>query len=152
MRSVTFAGLHHLKLPVGDLAASVEWYQRVLLATVFPEADHHTPAGVLSARMLRLPGVDTLIELRHSPTTARAVRDYDPITLAVTGLSELTAWVEHLDRLDVRHSPVLRSMIGHLVVVPDPDGVAIRLHTLPSPELRLDPTRADFDSPWLTLP
>jgi len=42
MADVGFTGIHHIKLPVSDLARSREWYERVLAYTVdreFPD-DH----------------------------------------------------------------------------------------------------------------
>lgn len=146
-----FHGLHHVKLPVSDLAASLDWYRRALCAEPLPEAEHRKPDGELFAHMLRLPGTDVLLELRLAPETAGKMRGYDPLTLAVADETELRTWVEHLDRVGVRHSPVLRSLIGHLVVVPDPDEVMIRIHTAVPDDLVLRPDHVDFDSPWLTM-
>jgi len=54
MANVEFTGIHHLKLPVSDLALSREWYERVLGYIVereFPKDD-----GVVRGVGGRLPG------------------------------------------------------------------------------------------------
>jgi catechol 2,3-dioxygenase-like lactoylglutathione lyase family enzyme len=54
MADVKFTGIHHVKLPVSDLARSREWYERVLAFTVereFPDDD-----GVVRGVGGRLPG------------------------------------------------------------------------------------------------
>jgi catechol 2,3-dioxygenase-like lactoylglutathione lyase family enzyme len=42
MANLTVTGIHHIKLPVSDLARSREWFERVLAYTVdweFPDDD-----------------------------------------------------------------------------------------------------------------
>ena len=38
-------GMHHLKLPVSDLEASIAWYQRVLFAQHLSKFDHVDSSG-----------------------------------------------------------------------------------------------------------
>jgi catechol 2,3-dioxygenase-like lactoylglutathione lyase family enzyme len=149
---LTFSGLHHLKVPVSDLDASVAWYEKALRATVQGDLDHRDPEGNLFARMLQIPGLEVLLELRLAPKAAAATDGYDPITLQVDDLTHLRQWLDHLDAAGVRHSPELRSMIGFLLVVPDPDGLMIRIHTKPAASAELDSAGADHDSPWTTPP
>jgi catechol 2,3-dioxygenase-like lactoylglutathione lyase family enzyme len=54
MANVTFTGIHHVKLPVSDLARSREWYQRVLAYTV--EREFLDEDGVVRGVGGRLPG------------------------------------------------------------------------------------------------
>ncbi|MDT8913446.1 VOC family protein [Amycolatopsis sp. PS_44_ISF1] len=143
-----FSGLHHVKLPVRDLAVAVPWYERALGAEVDPALDHRTPDGLLFARILRLPGVPVPIELRLAPRAAAAVAGYDPLTLAVEDQARLREWTDHLDAAGIERSPVLRSLAGHLVVLRDPDGLMIRIHTVPGP--LIDPAEADLGSPWVS--
>jgi catechol 2,3-dioxygenase-like lactoylglutathione lyase family enzyme len=149
---LAFSGLHHLKVPVSDLDVSAAWYEKALRATVLADLDHRDPEGNLFARMLQIPGVEVLVELRLAPKAAAATDGYDPITLQVDDQAHLRQWVDHLDAADIQHSPELRSMIGFLLVVPDPDGLMLRIHTRPTADTALDSGGADHDSPWTTPP
>ena len=149
---LAFSGLHHLKVPVSDLDASMAWYQKALQATVLGDLDHRDPEGNLFARMIQIPGIEVLLELRLAPKAAAATDGYDPITLQVDDQAHLRRWTHHLDAANVRHAPELRSMIGFLLVVPDPDGLMIRIHTKPAAQPELDSAGADHDSPWTTPP
>jgi catechol 2,3-dioxygenase-like lactoylglutathione lyase family enzyme len=63
MANVTFTGIHHIKLPVSDLARSREWYERVLAYTVdreFPDDD-----GVVRGVGGRMPGTGVPVALRQ---------------------------------------------------------------------------------------
>jgi catechol 2,3-dioxygenase-like lactoylglutathione lyase family enzyme len=124
-------GLHHLKLPVADLDRSLAWYQRVFEAEHLSRFDHFGDDGVRYAVMLALPGVDVPVELRWAPVAAAVTTGYDPINFAVGGLDDLRAWLCHLDALQVDHSPIISASAGHLVVFRSPDGLYLRLLTLP---------------------
>lgn len=70
MADVEFTGIHHVKLPVSDLARSREWYERVLGYTIeleFPDDD-----GVVRGVGGRLTGAGVPIALRqtHRPRSA----------------------------------------------------------------------------------
>jgi len=68
MASVEFTGIHHVKLPVSDLARSREWYERVLGHTVereFPDDD-----GVIRGVGGRLPGAGVPVALRQDAQAA----------------------------------------------------------------------------------
>lgn len=139
-------GIHHLKVPVSDLDASLAFYERALGAERIPEADHFRPSGALFAVICRVPGLGTLLELRLHPVRALLQRGFDPVTMLVPGVADLEEWGRHLDDLGVAHSPVLTGIQAWLMVVPDPDGTALRLYTRQThgPELE-----ADHGSPWL---
>jgi catechol 2,3-dioxygenase-like lactoylglutathione lyase family enzyme len=145
----SLSGIHHLKIPVSDLAASLAWYRRVLGARHRTEFDHHSPAGATYAHIIEIPGLPALVELRTAPAAAAALSGFDPVTYLVATRAELQAWIGHLDNLGVDHSPELRGIIGWVLVVRDPDGLAIRLHTQEQHEF--DEANADVDSPWLCL-
>ena len=49
MAKVKFTGIHHVKLPVSDLARSREWYERVLGLTVEREFPTTTASYAASA-------------------------------------------------------------------------------------------------------
>jgi catechol 2,3-dioxygenase-like lactoylglutathione lyase family enzyme len=140
-------GIHHLKFPVSDLAVSLKWWERALGAERQPKWDHFTPDGRLFAYILQVPGIDFPIELRLDPEAAKAVSGFDPVTLAVATEAELQNWAVQLDEAEVPHSPILRGLLGWLLALHDPDGLAIRLHTRETHDWDAD--NADFDSPWL---
>ncbi|MFF3979772.1 VOC family protein [Streptomyces sp. NPDC001571] len=141
-------GIHHLKLPVTDLERSARWYGKVLGAHRLTELDHRRPDGTLFAVILDVPGLGTRLELRLDPDTATALDGYDFLTLAVNDRTALDRWTAHLDALDVPHSPPVVALVGWLLVVPDPDGLRLRLYTA-APH-GLDPARIEYDSPWLS--
>lgn len=139
-------GLHHVKVPVSDLAVALDHYERAFGAVRLPEADHFRPDGELFAVICRVEGLGTLLELRLHPVRALLQRGFDPLTIAVPGRADLDAWVEWLDAADIAHSPVLAGLEAWLVVVPDPDGTVLRLYTR---ETHGPEVAADRDSPWL---
>jgi len=140
-------GIHHLKLPVTDLERSTRWYGAVLGARRLTELDHRRPDGTLFAVILDVPGLGTRLELRLAPATAAALNGYDFLTLAVADRAAVDTWIAHLDVLGVRHSPPVVALAGWLLVVPDPDGLRLRLYT--TQPHGLDSARVEFDSPWL---
>jgi catechol 2,3-dioxygenase-like lactoylglutathione lyase family enzyme len=142
-----YAGIHHLKLPVTDLERSSRWYAEVLGTRRIEALDHRRPDGALFAVILDAPGLGTRIELRLDPATAAALAGYDFLTLAVEDRSALDGWTAHLDSLGVPHSPPIVAMSGWLLVVPDPDGLRLRLYT--NEPHGLGSERVEYDSPWL---
>lgn len=122
------AGYHHVKLPVSDIATSLDWYSRVLGLQV---AIEFVEEGVLRGAALRDPGRTLMLALREDPDRAPSLTGFDPIALAVPEVADLKAWAQHLDRLGVAHSPVSEGTIGWLIGgITDPDGIEIRLYTL----------------------
>ena len=144
----TFDGIHHLKLPVTDLERSARWYGEVLGARRLTELDHRRPDGTLFAVILEVPGLGTNLELRLDPATAEALAAYDFVTLAVEDRVALDRWVEYLDSVGIQHSPPIVALVGWLLVIPDPDGLRLRLYT--AQPHGLDASRVEFDSPWLS--
>jgi catechol 2,3-dioxygenase-like lactoylglutathione lyase family enzyme len=68
MTDVRFTGIHHVKLPVSDVARSREWYARVLGYTVdreFPDED-----GIVRGVGGRLPGAAIPVALRQDAQAA----------------------------------------------------------------------------------
>jgi predicted enzyme related to lactoylglutathione lyase len=144
--------LDHLKIPVADLATSLDWYQTVFGAEHLAALDHLDSDGAKYAVIFRIPGVPVPVELRWAPAAALALRDCDTIVLAVDSADQLDVWVEHLDAHKVTHSPILPGGGGPIVVIVDPDGKYIRImlshagglaaQTLPRGHL-------DPEGPWL---
>jgi catechol 2,3-dioxygenase-like lactoylglutathione lyase family enzyme len=144
------AGIHHLKVPVSDLARSAAWYGEVLGAVRIPEYDHINAKGELFAQIFRVPGVDTMVELRLAPGIAAGIRGFDPIMFSVELHDDLLTWIAHLNELTVENSGVLRGILGWTLVCYDPDGLSIRFYT--NEEHELDAAGSDMASPWLAYP
>jgi catechol 2,3-dioxygenase-like lactoylglutathione lyase family enzyme len=142
------AGVHHLKFPVGDLDASLSWWQRVFGAERQAHLDHAGPDGRVFAYILRVPGLTDPLELRLEPVAAKSMARFDPVTFAVDTRAQLERLETWCERAGVSHSPVLRGLVGWLLVVPTPDDLYVRIHTREHHEW--DPASADFDSPWLS--
>jgi catechol 2,3-dioxygenase-like lactoylglutathione lyase family enzyme len=128
MTTHELAGIHHVKIPVTDLARSLRWYRQVfgLRPTIqFPEAD-----GAVRGFSGEIPGLErTMVSFRVNPAAAEGCRGFDPVSFAVDSRDDLQAWVEHLDGLDVNHSPIVEASIGWLLIFDDPDGLTLHLYT-----------------------
>lgn len=123
----TISGVHHLKIPVSDVARSRTWYERVLGFEVTIE---FVEDGLLLGVAMSDPDRTTQLALRHDPDRARALSGFDPIALAVPTRDDVIRWREHLDILGEDHDGIV---IGHqggsvLVGMHDPDGIEIRLY------------------------
>jgi catechol 2,3-dioxygenase-like lactoylglutathione lyase family enzyme len=146
------SGIHHLKIPVGDLGAAAEWYRRVFGARREERFDHRDEEGALFAVIMTIPGLGTPVELRLAPRAAAAVAGYDPITFAVAGRPELDDWVRHLDECGVEHSAVVQGFAGHLISFTGPGGLVLRLYTEPAggfDAVGFDPAGARHDAPGM---
>ena len=144
------SGIHHLKVYVGDLRASLSWWQDVTGARHDPALDHRAADGRLFAYLVEIPGIGLYVELRLDPAAAKAVAGLDPVTFAVDTREDLARLSTRLDSLGIEHSPVLRGLVGWILVVRTPDDLSVRFHTRETHEW--DPEHADFDSPWLAPP
>jgi catechol 2,3-dioxygenase-like lactoylglutathione lyase family enzyme len=122
------AGIHHVKIPVTDLAVSVDWYGKVFGFTTtmeFPEGD-----GVVRGVAGEVAGLgDTMVTFRVNERAAAGCKDFDPVSFAVRDRADIEAWAAHLDGLGVGHSPVIDASIGWLLVFNDPDGLELHLYS-----------------------
>ncbi|GII80102.1 glyoxalase [Sphaerisporangium rufum] len=121
-------GFHHVKLPVSDLRASIDWYRRVLRLDV---AIEFVEEGVLRGVAMADPGGTLLIALREDAGRAAGLRGFDPLALGVPRLDDLKEWAAHLDAAGVTHSGIAAGSAGRLIAgLTDPDGIEIRLYTM----------------------
>jgi glyoxylase I family protein len=128
----TIDGIHHVTFVVRDLDASIAWFQSVLGTEHQPRFDHHDEAGVLFGVVLALHGFPGMIEIRVAMDDYPLPVGYDPVTFQVATDAELDAWLVHLGRLGVSHSPIKRRRTGRSIEFTTPDGVLLRLFTAPS--------------------
>lgn len=128
MAGPLLAGIHHVKIPVTDLARSSEWYRLVFGFEVtfeFPDAD-----GVVRGVAGTMPGLgECLVALRVNAVAAQGCRDFDPISYGVRDRAHVEEWAAHLDALGIEHSPVIDASVGWLLVFSDPDGLQIHLYS-----------------------
>lgn len=119
-------GLHHVKVPVTDLARSRAWYERVFdLQSVmeFPD-ENDVVRGVVYQ-----PKNAFTLALRESPAAARGIAGFDPFAILLQGEPDVQAWADRLDALDIEHSAVIEATIGWILSFHDPDGLELRFYT-----------------------
>jgi catechol 2,3-dioxygenase-like lactoylglutathione lyase family enzyme len=121
------SGLHHVKLPVSDVARSRDWYAR---AFGFRAELEFREEGMLRGVALRLPDADLVLALREDPQRARALAGFDAVCLAVGTHADLDALLARLDNAGVPHTDPHPGHGGDAADVPDPDGHLVRVHTL----------------------
>jgi catechol 2,3-dioxygenase-like lactoylglutathione lyase family enzyme len=120
-------GIHHVKFPVSDLAASRAWYERVFgfEATIeFPDEQGVVRGVAGTARGLG----EALIGLRENPSAAAGIKGFDPVGFGIEDRAAADEWAAHLDGLGIPNK-VVDATIGWLVVFHDPDGTEIHLYS-----------------------
>ncbi|WP_439662031.1 VOC family protein [Lentzea sp. HUAS TT2] len=120
-------GIRGVKIPVTDLARSIDWYGRVFGFRVeweFEDAD-----GVVRGVAGSVSDGAAGLSLRLNPEKARAIAGFDPVNWAVETRQDLEDWIALLDELQIPHSPEIEASIGWLLVFNDPDGLEIHVYT-----------------------
>lgn len=124
----TLKGIFSVKLPVGDLARSRAWYERVF--GFEPDMEFADDDGVVRGIAGRLPGVEgTTFALRESPTHASGAAGFNLVNFAVEDKAAAEAWATRLDELGIEHSPVIDATVGWILVLHDPDGIEVHLYS-----------------------
>ena len=121
------AGVHHLKLPVTDLAASREWYRSRLGYQVHLE---FVEDGRLMGYGLAHPNGGPALGLRLDPDRARAVAGFDYFAIGVPDKEAIDQLAGRLTALGERHAGVHWASIGWILPeLHDPDGHEVRFYT-----------------------
>lgn len=123
-------GIHHVKFPVANVAASRDWYCRVL---GFRKEFEWVEDGRLMGVALVQPASTVRLGLRQAPERVRSLSDFDPVAWAVDTKQELESWAVHLDHQGVEHGPMVSATIGWMIAFRDPDGLEVKLYTLERP-------------------
>ena len=121
------AGVHHLKLPVTDLARSREWYQSRLgyqLQVEFVEQ------GQLMGCALAHPNGGPTLALRLDPERASAAAGFDYFAIGVPDKEAIDELAARLTALGEAHAGVHWATIGWILPhLHDPDGHEVRFYT-----------------------
>ena len=120
-------GFGHIDLTVTDGERSVRWWTEVLgfrLLATFGRPGYRVwsmahPSGLPLGLVVHEEGGSTGFNER--------VVGLDHLALAVGNRETLEQWVQHLDRLGVRHSGIKEENGGPLVTLRDPDNIQIEL-------------------------
>jgi catechol 2,3-dioxygenase-like lactoylglutathione lyase family enzyme len=123
------AGVHHLKLPVRDLARSEAWYARVL---GYHRAAEFVEKGALTGISLDHPAGGPHFGLRLDPARAEAAAGFDYFAIGVPDEEAIEALAARLDTLGEKHGGVIRTKVGWILpLLHDPDGHEVRFYTMP---------------------
>jgi catechol 2,3-dioxygenase-like lactoylglutathione lyase family enzyme len=121
------SGIHHVKLPVSDVARSRAWYERVL---GFESVIDFVEEGELMGVALRRDDCPCQLALRRDVDRARALSGFDALALLVPTPDQVRAWGDVLDDIGELHGGLVNGHDGGTVLVGlhDPDGIEIRLY------------------------
>jgi catechol 2,3-dioxygenase-like lactoylglutathione lyase family enzyme len=121
-------GIHHIKIPVSNLATCRQWYERVFeLEPLMEFRDDED--GVVRGVVYRSLG-DLSLSLRENPSAARGMAGFDPFAIMLRGRADIEHWASRLDELGVAHAPIVEATIGYIMSFHDPDGLELRFYTL----------------------
>ena len=122
------AGIHHLKLPVTDLARSLGWYRSRLGYQVQIE---FIEQGTLMGYGLAHPAGGPELGLRLDPERARAAAGFDYFAIGVADKAAMDLLARRMDKLGQAHAGVHRASLGWILPeVLDPDGHPLRFYTM----------------------
>ncbi len=122
------AGIHHVKLPVTDLARSKDWYATRLGYHV--EQEFHED-GILMGVVLAHPAGGPSFALRLDPERARAAAGFDYFSIGVADLPAIQAVADRLTELGEDHAGVHQATLGWILpLLHDPDGHEVRFYTV----------------------
>jgi catechol 2,3-dioxygenase-like lactoylglutathione lyase family enzyme len=120
-------GVHHLKLPVSDLARSRAWYESRLGYRMSME---FVEQGTLMGLGLSHPNGGPDLALRLDPERAAAAAGFDYFAIGVPDQSAIQALAQRLSALGEEHAGVHRASIGWILpMLHDPDGHEVRFYT-----------------------
>jgi catechol 2,3-dioxygenase-like lactoylglutathione lyase family enzyme len=122
------AGIHHVKLPVTDLARSREWYHSRLGYQVWIE---FVEQDKLMGYGLAHPNGGPGLGLRLDPERARAAAGFDYFAIGVPSKEAIDQLADRLTALGEQHAGVHWASIGWILPeLHDPDGHEVRFYTL----------------------
>lgn len=121
------SGVHHLKLPVTDLARSREWYGSRLGYQAVAE---FVEGGTLMGVAMNHPNGGPQLALRLDPERARAAAGFDYFAIGVPDKAAIERLGARLTGLGEEHAGVHWASIGWILpMLHDPDGHEVRFYT-----------------------
>ena len=121
------AGVHHLKLPVTDLARSREWYHSRLGYELRAEMIEQ---GQLMGIAMGHPNGGPALALRLDPERARAAAGFDYFAIGAPDKAAIEDLAGRLTALGEEHAGVHWASIGWILPwLHDPDGHEVRFYT-----------------------
>jgi glyoxylase I family protein len=128
----SFPAITHVAITVTDLAASVEWYQRLFDVEPVLDEDtgpfHHTVFLVGSTVF----GVHAFPEGVPAEPFDERRAGLDHVAFGVTDREELEKWASRLDELGIARSEIKDAHYGSGLSFRDPDNIALELFAPPS--------------------
>jgi catechol 2,3-dioxygenase-like lactoylglutathione lyase family enzyme len=126
------AGVHHLKLPVRDLARSRTWYESRLGYQVQME---FVEQGRLMGLVMGHPKGGPSLAVRLDPERAEAAAGFDYFSIGVPDRASIERLADHLTALGELHAGVHFASIGWILSdLHDPDGHDVRFYTIDAHE------------------
>ena len=120
-------GVHHLKLPVGDLDRARAWYESRLGYRVTTE---FVEQGTVMGLVMTHPNGGPMFGLRLAPERAKAAAGFDYFSIGVPTKEALDALAARLTTLGDTHGGVHFATIGWILPgTHDPDGHEVRFYT-----------------------
>ena len=124
-------GIHHVRIPVRDVVASVDWYAETLgLAVSLLEEEESEVVGAV----LSLGGAPD-VGMHLDPERAVALAGFCFVAVEVDDLEALSTWHRWLDQNGVPHSEAVEGLLGWHIDVRDPDGFVVQIHTRERPSV-----------------
>lgn len=124
----TITGVSHIDLTVSDLDRSERFYAELLGATRVLDGrndDHHFDSRyLLHAESLLIIGLVAHDDVGAAAFNPRTV-GLDHLSFNVASREELDAWQARLAELDISHSPITDHDMWDVLVLEDPDGIAL---------------------------
>jgi catechol 2,3-dioxygenase-like lactoylglutathione lyase family enzyme len=141
-------GVHHIKLPVRDLARSRAWYESRLGYQVTTE---FVEKGMLAGLVLTHPNGGPMLGLRRDPERAAAAAGFDYFSIGVPTKEALEALAARLTTMGDTHAGVHFATIGWILpATHDPDGHEVRFYTTEHHTETTDPEIAQVVEPVAT--
>jgi len=120
-------GIHHVKLPVRDLARSRAWYESRL---GYRAAIEFVEQGTLMGVVMDHPNGGPQFGLRLDPARAEAAAGFDYFAIGVPSREAIQDLADRLTALGERHAGVHFATIGWILPeLHDPDGHEVRFYT-----------------------
>jgi catechol 2,3-dioxygenase-like lactoylglutathione lyase family enzyme len=120
-------GIHHVKIPVTDLARSRDWYASRLGYRVEVEFEE---GGRLMGLAMGHPNGGPHLALRLDPERSAGFADFDFFSIGVPSRSAIEDLARRLTDLGEQHAGVHRATAGWILpLLHDPDGHEVRFYT-----------------------